>query len=172
MKIKILVIVFISFIAIILLMQNFQTEEDNVILTKQPQTVEEFSITHKEANALKWDLTSKRAIIGENEAVILLDDKITIKIHSGTGVIVQAGGGTINREAETVIMKDGVVISMNDYTLTTNTLTWNGKDNTISTHDDIQLNGNNISVTGKGLVAHVKDKVVTIKNDVKAQLYK
>lgn len=153
-------------------MLNFQTEEDNVILTKQPQTVEEFSITHKEANDIKWDLTSKRAIIGENEAAIILDDKITIKIHSGEGIIVQAGGGTINREAETVTMKDDVVISMSDYTLTTSSLTWNGKDNTISTRDDIELNGNNFTVTGKGLVAHVKDKVVIIKKDVKAQLYK
>jgi len=80
MKIKILVIVFISFIAIILLLQNFHTEEENVLLTKQPQTVEEFNITHKEDNALKWDLTSKRAIIAENETTILLNEKITIKI--------------------------------------------------------------------------------------------
>jgi LPS export ABC transporter protein LptC len=168
---KIIIVIFLFIIAIILIIEVLQTEKDKVILTKQPQTIEEFNIIHKEDDDIKWDLTSKRAIIGENETTIVLNETITINIHSDDKIVVRAGSGIINRTKETVTMKDNVVISMKDFTLTTNSLTWSGGDNIIYTPDDIELKGDNITVTGNGLVAQVKDKTVTIKKNVKAQLY-
>ena len=171
MKTKIIIVIILSIAAAIVIFQILDTDDNKVVLTKQPQTIEEFNITHKEGNELKWDLKSQRAIIGENEKTILLDQTITIRIYAGDEIIVTAGTGAVNREDETVTLKDDVVITMGDYTMSTRSLTWNGNNDIISTHDDIKLEGEKITVTGKGLEALIKEKTVTIKNNVKAQLY-
>lgn len=145
-------------------------ENSKMIIAKGPSKIEDIYVKHKEGETIKWELTSDVAYLEEKRNQVDLEG-ITMDIKEGDGIEVSGRTGTIYEKDKTIVLKDSVVIEMKDYTMYTDSLTYNGKNKSITTLDNVRLEGKNLLITGRGLYGDVRRERVKVKNNVVATVY-
>lgn len=145
-------------------------ENQKMIIAKGPSKIEDIYVKHKEGEIVKWELTSEVAYLEEKRNQVDLEE-ITMDIKEGDGIKVKSKTGTIFEKDKTIVLKDSVMIEMKDYTMYTDSLTYNGKNKSITTKDKIRLEGKNLLITGRGLYGDVRRDRVKVKNNVVATVY-
>ena len=171
MKNKHLLIIFALTLLMIGLFSLLTPQENSkLIIAKGPSKIEDIYVKHKEGEIVKWELTSEVAYLEEKRNRFDLEG-ITMDIKEGEGIRVKGKNGTIYEKDKIIVLSDSVVIEMKDFTMYTNSLTYNGKNKSITTEDDIRFEGKNLLLTGKGLYGDVRKERVTVKNNVVATIY-
>lgn len=154
----------------ILILLNFS--EDNVRISPSYQTssMKELHLTHKNNNAVQWELSAAKAIIPEGEKEIFLKS-LSLRINKSPQILLTSSTGTYKIEKGSVTLDNPVELSMEDKKFLTSSLTWNEKDELITTEAPITFRGKNFLIEGTGLTAHVKKQKVKVTKHVKATFY-
>jgi LPS export ABC transporter protein LptC len=171
MKNKHLFIIFVLTLLMIGLFSLLNPQKNTkFIIAKGPSKIEDVYLKHKDGEIIKWDLTSEVAYIEEKRNMIDLEG-IIMNINQGDGISVKGRKGTVDEKEKTIVLQDSVVIEMKDYTLYTDSLTYNGNKRAVTTEDDVRLEGKDLLITGRGLYADIEKERVKVRKNVVATLY-
>lgn len=129
-----------------------------------------FRLTHKEGDKIKWELISEKATFPEGKKEVILKG-LTMRIHQGYEIALTGGSGIYDIQEKNLTINKPVEIDIKEAKLTTDSLTWNGKEGLITTQDSIILKGKNFLIEGTGLTAKIKDQQIRILEDVKGTFY-
>jgi LPS export ABC transporter protein LptC len=129
-----------------------------------------FRLTHREEDKIKWELLSEKAIFPEGKKEVILKD-LTMRIHQEYEIALRGGSGVYDIQRNNLIINRPVEIAIEEAKLTTDSLTWDGKEGLITTQNNITFAGRNFLIEGTGLTAKIKDQQIRILKDVKGTFY-
>jgi len=136
-----------------------------------------FRMTHKEEGKIRWELISEKATFPEGNKEVILKD-LLMRIYQDTDytsgryeIALRGGSGIYKIEENDLTISKPVEIDIEEAKLTTDSITWNGKEGLITTQNNITFAGKNFLIEGRGLTAKIKDQQIRILKDVKGTFY-
>lgn len=153
-----------------LIVLSYRDNEVKTFPSYQTSSMRGFRLTHKEQDAVKWELQADKAIFPENDKKVFLQS-LTMKVHQDREIALRGGSGTYNISQKILVIREPIEIDIEGAKLTTSSLTWNGKDGKLSTTDRIRFEDKHFLIEGTGLTAAVKNKQIRVLNDVKGVFY-
>jgi LPS export ABC transporter protein LptC len=128
-------------------------------------------LTHKEGDAIKWQLYAKEAIFPLGEKEVLLKS-LGVNINHSPKIYLTSGSGKYELEKGDITLDSPVELNVKNGKFITSSLKWNNNDEVISTDDDVRFTGKNFFITGTGLTAKLNQERVRILRNVKAIYYR
>jgi len=129
-----------------------------------------FRLTHKEGDKIRWELISEKATFPEGNKEVILKDLI-MRIYQEYEIALRGGSGVYDIQENNLTIHKPVEIDIEEAKLTTDSLTWDGKEGLITTQNNITFAGKNFLIEGTGLTAKIKDQQIRILKDVKGTFY-
>ncbi len=140
-----------------------------VRIRQEGSSISGLKLNHSENGALKWELTSRRAEIGQGGEDAHLY-ALTLNIYQGRSLVLNGKEGIYDFKNKNLKIKD-VRATVDDMSLDTDSLLWKAADEEITTEDTINIKGKNFSIDGKGLIIKAREQKVRVLQDVKGIFY-
>lgn len=134
-------------------------------------SIQGFHLTHKEEGKARWEFMAENATFPEGNKEIVLKN-LSIMVHHDSEFILTGGSGVYNIQEKNLVINSPVEIDIEGAKLTTDSLTWNGKEELITTPNGIKLKGKNFQIEGTGLTAKIRDQQLRIQKNVKGVFYR
>jgi LPS export ABC transporter protein LptC len=171
MKINVIGFVLIGLAVVTLV---FISHKENGIKTYpsyKDSSMRGFRLSHKEGGKILWEIMSENATFPEGNKEVILKD-LTMKIHDKYDITLTGGRGVYTIQDKNLTITKPVIVDIEGDQLTTDFLTWDGRNELITSSDLITFRGKNFVIEGTGLKAEVRSQKVKVLDNVKGIFYR
>jgi LPS export ABC transporter protein LptC len=180
-KIAILIsIVLVGGIVLVSLWMNLKERKASEKLSEVPKVstdgadtrLEKIHFVEDKRGQKTWELeaTSVQQYEGQN-MLVLKDVKVTFFSKDGRYFVLTGKQGKVYQDSKNLEIVGDVVLTSNDgYSLKTQSISYNHKENKARTSDPVEIEGEQLHLEGRGMLVDMEAKIFKVLSQVKTRL--